>query len=72
MTEKAQAILEQAKQLDHEELQLVARCLNERLNADYEAEGIRIAMERKAQVERGEVEMLSRDEFQARVDGLLK
>lgn len=62
MTERAQAILEQAEQLDYAELETLTRQLNERLDAEHEKEGIRIAEERMAQVERGEVEMIPWDE----------
>ncbi len=72
MTAKAQEILRQAEQLDYAELEILTRQLNERLDAEYEKEGIRIAEERMAQVERGEVEMLSWDEFKARVDERVK
>ncbi|GAA5482326.1 hypothetical protein [Haloferula sargassicola] len=62
MTEKAQAILEQAEKLDDAEMEYLAWRLKQRLDEEYQKEGIRIAGERLAQVERGEVEMIPWDE----------
>ena len=39
-----QAILDQAEELDYPELELLTRQLNERLEAEYEKEGVRIAV----------------------------
>lgn len=72
MTEKAQAILQQAEQLDYAELELLTRQLNARLEAEHDKEGIRIAEERMAQAERGEVEMIPWDQFRKQVDEHLK
>jgi hypothetical protein len=58
MSEKSQALLEAALALDPED----RRWLAEALLDSFDEEGIRIAAERKAQVERGEARMVPWDE----------
>ena len=60
MSEKSQALLEAALALDPEERRWLAEALWE--SFDEEEEGIRIAEERKLQVERGEARMVPWDE----------
>ena len=60
MSEKSQALLEAALALDPAERRWLAEALLDSLDDDEEA--IRIAGERKAQVERGEARMVPWDE----------
>ncbi len=60
MSEAVDAVMEQARDLSLDELEELSRRLGEQ--AEYEKEGIRIAEERLAEVERGEVEMLPFEE----------
>ena len=60
MSEKSQALLEAALALDPEDRRWLAEALWDSFDDDEEA--IRIATERKAQVERGEARMVPWDE----------
>ena len=58
MSEKPQALLEAALALDPEDRRWLAEALLE----SFDEEGVRIATQRKAQVERGEARMVPWDE----------
>ena len=68
MSEKSQALLEAALALDPEDRRWLAEALLESFDegeadeGEADEEGIRIATERKAQVERGEARMVPWDE----------
>lgn len=70
MSEAAEAVLKKTRDLTLEDLELVQAQLAERI--EHEKEGIRIAEERLAEVERGEVKMLSWEEFEERLDEKLR
>jgi len=66
MSEKSQALLAAALALDPEDRRWLAEALWESFDED--EEGIRIATERKAQVERGEARMVPWDEAMRMLD----
>jgi hypothetical protein len=62
MSEKSQALLEAALALDPEDRRWLAEALLDSFGEETDEEGVRIAEERRAEVERGEARMVPWDE----------